>query len=429
MKIKFLYDYFNKLLIFIGKPLLDIGSCRDYIKKMSGTIPYYDNIIIGAGIAGIRAAETVRADKPDAGILVISAEPGFPYKRTNIDKHIAAGFTESDFLLHTSEWFNENRIDFFSETAVEKIIPDEKLIILRKGEKYSFRKLLIAAGASPNIPDFIRIRNIPSYYIRTKYETLNFLKELKTSDTVTIIGGGVQSVEIAEQCTIAGKKVSLITRSRHLLKKYFPEDYSIEIEKLISENGIDLNLSAEILNIEYRADKGYDLEIPEKSVRSDLLVCACGIIPNTNIVSGTGIKTEKGIIVDGRCETNIPGIFAAGDCAQYKNSPPAGLWHSAEFMGTIAGHNMAGNAASFGSKTFRLKCELFNRFFFSQNYSCRNSSVGTDNNKEPVRQRWFFNESGAAGVLMTDDKTRAKTYEKAVNESWSIEQIKRELPL
>jgi len=390
---------------------------------------YHEYIIIGAGIAGIKAAETIRACDADACIQVISDEPGFPYKRTDIDKHIANGFTNEDFLLHPAEWFKDSRIELLSEAVVEQIIPDKKLIILQHSGKHRYGKLLIASGAAPVVPEIIKSQNIPAYYIRTKSETLNFLEALKKSKSVTIIGGGVQSVEIAEQCILAGKKVTLLSRSSNLLQKYFPEDYSIDIERMLSEKGADLNLSIGISDISYRKGEGYDLKTTGKIIHSDLLVCTCGIIPNTVVVNNTGIQIGKGIMVNSSCETNMRDIFAAGDCAQYETNPPAGLWHSAEFMGKVAGQNMTGNTASLSSKTFRLKCELFGRFFFSQNYSRNKSITGTDINKQSIKQRWFITESGAAGVVMTDDKPRAKVYEKAVNEAWSIERIRKEIPL
>ncbi len=389
----------------------------------------YDHIIIGSGIAGTRAAETIRTLNSDADILMISSEAGHPYKRTNIDKHIAEGFSETDFLLHPEEWYSENRIEYISEVSVDSIqIPDKKVIL--NGDKIiSFGTLLLATGANPVIPDFIKTGSVPTYYIRTKTETLNFMRELNNAESVTIIGGGVQSAEIAEQCILKGKEVNLICRNSRLLRKYFPADYSSEIENLLMEKGVNLYLSIDAYNISWSAESGYKIGFGDKQLHSDMLVTSCGIEAEVRLAKTAGIKTDKGIVVDEHCETSVPGIFAAGDCAQYGSQNPAGLWHSAEYMGITAGNNMCGKKESIGSKTFRLKCELFGSFFFSQNYSAAGSLNSESFSGPSIQQRWFFKESAAAGVIMTNDKPRAKTYERAVNDGWNIYRIKQELPV
>ncbi len=389
----------------------------------------YDHIIIGSGIAGTRAAETIRTLNSDADILMISSEAGHPYKRTNIDKHIAEGFSETDFLLHPEEWYAENRIEYISGVSVDSILIPDKKVILNGDKIISYGSLLLATGADPLIPDFIKSSGVPSYYIRTKTETINFMNKLNDAESVTIIGGGVQSAEIAEQCILKEKEVNLICRNNHLLKKYFPADYSREIENLLTGKGVNLYLSTDAYNISWSAKPGYEISIGEKRLHSDLLVTSCGIEARTLLAKNARLKTDKGIVVNEHCETSVPGIFAAGDCAQYGLQNPAGLWHSAEYMGITAGNNMCGKKESIGSKTFRLKCELFGSFFFSQNYSAAGnlqfeSFIGTS-----VQQRWFFKESAAAGVIMTNDKPRAKIYEKAVNEGWNIDKIVRELPV
>lgn len=215
----------------------------------------------------------------------------------------------------------DNNINLVIDEVV-KIDKESKIVETKKGESYSYKRLIIATGSLPFIPKFI-----PGYDLENVFPILkdeNYLKLIleraNNADNVVVIGGGFIGVEFAEQMRELGKNVTLVEVANKCLWQAFDEEFSDEVEALLTENGIDVRTSSKVQKILGSGEvEEVELDTGEK-IKADLVILGMGVRPNSSLAKDAGIKvSEKGaIVVDEYMRTSEPGILAVGDCAEKK---------------------------------------------------------------------------------------------------------------
>ncbi|QEN06478.1 FAD-dependent oxidoreductase [Oceanispirochaeta crateris] len=366
---------------------------------MKKSISYYDYIIIGASKAGLTAATVLREIQKDAAILIINGEDRLPYKRTHLTKFLARGFDTDDFALEKRAWFQEQCIDLLDSPA-QSIDSKEKSLRCADDKKYFWGTLLLATGAVP------KELSIPGHqwlsHLRTARDTESIRAKLLQCKDVLVLGQGVEGVELAEQCSRLGLTVTLIGRDDRLMKRWLDESQSARLLALLEQKGVRCIFGQSPCEIG-KEGEGYTMKCDNQQFHGDMILSSTGICGNPVLAEDLGIYAQTGVPTDLYCQTEIPGIYAAGDVVQTPPGWPTGLWHWAEYLGTVAAMNMGGQKQMMENRPTRLKSEPFGSFYYSMSYqevqSSDKSDVFMDNDRGYVRI--FSREGRSISALMT----------------------------
>jgi len=367
---------------------------------------HYDFVIAGASRAGLAAAQVLRDRLPESTILILNGEDRQPYKRTSLSKHLAEGFGREEFALFPAGWYEEHRLDLLN-SRLTALRPDGKEAVLSTGGTVGWDRLLLAVGASPAVLD------IPgaewTRQLRTARDAELIREELGRSARVIVIGQGVEGVELAEQCRLAGTDVVVTGMDSRLMQRWLDPELSGRLLRLLAGSGVECRFDSPALRIEREGD-GLCLHTPAEVLEGDLILSSTGIRPNTGAVQSLGITGPGGIRTDRFLETAIPGVFAAGDVVDLPDGYCRGLWHSAEYQGETAALNMAGIPSPLDKRFFRLKCEVFGDFFFSMGLAGVQESDHMDlpDMKGDGYLKLFSREGRTVAALMAGFKDSAK---------------------
>ena len=381
-------------------------------------IKNFDYIIVGAGISGMSAAETISLALPDSTILMINNEPGLPYKRTRINKSIAKGFEHDEFALKSSMWFDINNITLL-QAEVTELNTGTKSIITTD-QTYTYGKLLLATGSRPrSTENEVWDRNM--FHVRTASQVESILASMQQAKHYLLIGGGAEGVETAEQLMKAGKQVTLIDRNQHLMHHYLTQELSQHLRAVLIKNAISVINPASIKEIQY--SQTFTVELTDRTIAADAIISCIGHIPDKKLASTAGIGTNRGIKVDQWLQTDAPDVFAAGDVAEHPEGRITGLWHAAEYQGKVAALNMMGQKTICENRPYRFKTEVFGEFYFSGGTidNTKHTIIRTIK-KNTVREVATIGNK-ITGILSLNEAPCAKLFQQALMERWSNEQL------
>jgi NAD(P)H-nitrite reductase large subunit len=375
---------------------------------------FYDYIVIGAGIAGIKAAETIRKFDISGKILMINAEDRMPYKRTSISKRLSAGFQKEELALKPDEWFVQQTIEMVFGEVTQILLPTKQITI--DNQVIRWNKLVLCVGSKPVEIDSDHNKSAGIFYFRNAADVDIIRSQINRNDEIVVIGGGVQGIELTEQMLLLGNKVSLIHHDNFLMNRYFDGFMSDHLHNLLTENGVKVFLKTKVKTILKTDNQGFTIETDQNiPVHCDKIIVSIGTRPDIDLAKLAGLKTNKGILVDLFLLTSHPDVYAAGDVAEHPDGLVTGLWHAAEKQGVIAGANAAGQNMQFENTIFRLKLNAFNQYYFSVNPKISDpDSESMVIRKDEKYYRFFFNENCLQGALMMNDKDNAKSLEEAV---------------
>ncbi len=309
-------------------------------------------VIIGNGIAGITTAREARKNS-DARITVISGETDHFFSRTAL-MYIYMGHMKYEHTKPYEDWFWEkNRIELRRDW-VESIDFDIKDVLLESGKKVAYTKLVISTGSKSNKfgwpgQDLDGVQGLYSY------QDLGLLEEnSKDINRAVVVGGGLIGIELAEMLHSRDIPVTFLVREENFWDNVLPLEESKMINRHILEHGIDLRLSTELEEIlddgsgRVKAVKTKDGEI----IDCQLVGLTAGVSPNVDFLRNTELKIDKGVIVNEFSETNIPDVYAAGDCSQIEKPkegrrPIEAVWYAGRMMGEALGKTLAGTKTEY----------------------------------------------------------------------------------
>lgn len=311
-------------------------------------------VIIGNGIAGITAARELRKISNDR-IQVVSYETPYFFSRTAL-MYIYMGHMKFEHTKPYEDWFWEkNRIELI-HAQVEEVIPDNNALQLSTKEVLKYDKLLIATGSKTKYYSWKGqglegVRGLYSFQDLEYFESNTpapFQKDHPTKRAV-IVGAGLIAVELAEMLTTRNVDVTILVRESHFWEPVLTELEGNKIGKHIDSHGVKLKFNTEvdeILGDETGKVRGVRLNSGEE-LECQIVGITTGVEPNIDFLKGSGIEIDKGILVNDLLETNFPNIYAAGDCAQMRETvsgrkPIEAVWYVGRMMGEVAGANLGG---------------------------------------------------------------------------------------
>ncbi len=311
-----------------------------------------DYIIIGAGPAGVIAAETLRKCDPSGAITLIGAEAEPPYSRMAIPYLLAENVgEEGTHLRHGDDHYGGLNITVRQE-RVSKVSPSDGSITLEGGDSLKYGRLLIATGARatrPPVPG-MDLDGIESCW--TLADSRRIAAAAKSGSKVVLLGAGFIGCIVLEALAERGVELTVIEMEDRMLPRMMDETGGDMIKRWCESKGVAVMTGAKVTGIE-AAGGGYTLALDGGgSVDADLVVCATGVTPNLDLLDGSGVETDVGILVDDHLETNVAGIYAAGDVAQGPDFSSGekqvhAIQPTAATHGRIAALNMAGQVTHY----------------------------------------------------------------------------------
>ncbi|MDD7793902.1 NAD(P)/FAD-dependent oxidoreductase [Clostridium sp. 'White wine YQ'] len=303
-------------------------------------------IIIGSGTAALSSIKAIREINTDSEILVLGEENFYPYYRTKISKGLLDGLNEDKLLLKKKDWYSSNNVKIHLGHKVISIEPDKKAITLENGKTVIYDKLLITTGATNNIPPINGINKTGAFTLRNLNNAYDVLDYINVCETILLIGGGIQNLEVANILSKEGKKVIIAEFAARLMPKLLDDYASNYLKEAMESQGVKILLNTQVEEIQgdekvqgFKTKSGIEYSC-------DMIIYSTGIKPNVEIAYNTQIEINKGIIVNEKMETNIKDIFAAGDVTEF-NSRVYGLWNISSEQGNVAGANICGEDSIF----------------------------------------------------------------------------------
>lgn len=306
-------------------------------------------VIVGNGFAGTTCAEQLRKADPACSIVLFADEPYCLYNRIALPPMLRGQVTEQKVLMRDLAWHEKHKIDLRLSTRVEKINVAEKTV-LAGGREEPYDALLLATGGRPNLataPGASGAGNV--YNFQYMDDTKAISRALETAKVAVSVGGSFIAYELAEAFVQRGVETHWLIRGPRFLRRMLDEAAGDLLHDAARADGVHLHFGEEVK--EFIRDNGAVSKIVTTSgetIATDLVGVGLGLTINTELCEGTGIRTKTGIITNEHLETDVPGIFAAGDCAEFYD-PIAeqhyrmGTWNSAGAHGKLAAANMAGD--------------------------------------------------------------------------------------
>lgn len=312
-------------------------------------------VIIGNSAAGVTAAETIRRLDRSGEITIVDAEPYPCYSRCLLPYFLDGRRDEKGLSIRPPDFYAKLGLNALLGHKVERVLPQEKAVRLADGRKLEYDKLLIATGASPAFPPWPGVGAEGVYGLHTLDDAKQILRQAAGARRAVVVGAGFVGLETAWALYRRGLEVTVVGRSRRILRRQFDATAASIIMREMQAEGIRFLLGVDIKEIVPpslwqkifgRAGCGVILDNGDR-LKAELVVIATGVRPNVDLLAGSGVVVNKGVVVDAYQATNVPDIYAAGDVAEIVDGITGArgasqIWPSAVVQGLVAGYNMAG---------------------------------------------------------------------------------------
>jgi len=332
---------------------------------------HFKYVIIGGGIAGTTAAETIRKNDTEGSLAIISDEPHMLYSRVLLSKpaFVRGEQPMESVWLKKPEWYEQNKITFMGGVSATSLDGTAKKITLSNGEEIEYEKLLLAIGAHA------RRWTIPGsdkkgiYYLRGLDDTRAIMEAVKTHPSpdgygvarnkhAVLIGSGCVSFEIAEILRSLNIETTLIMREKYFGEPLLSEKEGKMIEVTLEKNGVKILREMEVSEV-YGGEEvsGVVLKTAD-TMDCDMILCMIGVVYPTEWLKSSGISLHRGIVSNEYLETSISDVWTAGDIAEYNDKALeetllCGNWMNSRAHGEITGLAMVGQRKEYKMVTFQ----------------------------------------------------------------------------
>ncbi len=311
-------------------------------------MPPGNHLIVGASLAGGRAAEALREGGFDGPIVMVGAEVDRPYERPPLSKeYLRRGMPEEELYLRPLRYYQGHDIELRLGVRATRLDPAARTIELETGQRLPFEKLLIATGCE------VRRLGIPGgdlpgvCYLRTRVESADLASRLEKAQRIVVVGAGFIGSEVAASARTLGKEVTVLEAGEVPLARALGTRMGEVCSAIHADHGVDLRLSSRASEFRGAGRVEQVVLADGTTFPCDLAVIGVGVSPAVGWLQDSGLALENGVLVNEYSETNLPGVYAAGDVANAWN-PLLGArlrvehYANAQNHGIIAGRAMAG---------------------------------------------------------------------------------------
>jgi len=370
-------------------------------------------LVLGAGIAGVTAAEHARMSSTEAVITLISKEPEPPYYRLNLTRFLAGEVAEDSLALQPASWYEAQRIELFTGT-VTAIDRQAQAVELEGGRQLEYDRLVLATGAHPFVPPIAGTAKTGVFVLRTKADALAILEKARSGARCACLGGGVLGLEAAGALRARGARVTVLEGFDWLLPRQLAEPAGQLLQEALEAQGIQVRCGVRAKEIVGDEEaRGIRLE-GDEIIDADLVLLSTGVRPNSYLARTAGLDVSRGVIVDDAMTSSDPHIYAAGDVAEHRGVV-YGIWPASYAQGLVAGTNAAGGGRQFPGlpPSHRLKVQGIDLFSIGEFEPSDGSYAVVERRDGPSYLRLAFHDGRLVGANLFGDTALAgpiKTY-------------------
>ncbi len=317
-------------------------------------------LIIGNSAGGIGAAEAIRQLDREGSLTIVSDEPYLTYSRPLISEYLVGECSLDSMLYRRPDFYARNRIQTILGRKAVSIDFARKLVELGDGGRIAWQKLLLATGGTPIVP---RVKGVDKGGVFT-FTTIDDAERIKAAigptSTVVVIGGGLIGMSVTRPLVKCGVTVIMVELLDRVLSTMLDAQGSRLAEAELRRNGVTLITGQTVSEIVGRPEGdgqvGGVILKDGRRLPCDAVIFAIGVRPRLELVAGSAVATNKGIVVDRRMATSVRDVYACGDVAEafdfvHKGNRVIPIWPNAYLGGRIAGQNMAGLASKYAGGT------------------------------------------------------------------------------
>ncbi|RLJ70453.1 nitrite reductase (NADH) large subunit [Hydrogenivirga caldilitoris] len=368
-------------------------------------------VIVGNGIAGTALVEEIlrEADGRDVRIQVFGDEKFIGYNRILITEVLAGRKTMSEIYIKRWQWYEEKGVRLEVGKRVDRLFPKKKLLVTEEGELHRYDKAIIATGSKPFIPPSIKGKEKKGVFTyRTAGDVFRILDYARVSDRTVVIGGGLLGLEVAKALRDVGLEVYLVHLFDTLMEQQLDKTASDLLRRDLERMGVKVLLEKDTREIlgDKKAE-GVRFANGEE-LPADFVVIATGVRPNADVGINSGLKVNKGIVVDDYMETSASDVYAVGECIEHRGET-YGLVAPIMEQVKVCAHNVVrGNEKKYeGSVTYAmLKVAGINLFSAGKFTEEQGDEVVSfiDNGKSIYRKAVINNDKIVGTILYGDIK-------------------------
>jgi 3-phenylpropionate/trans-cinnamate dioxygenase ferredoxin reductase component len=311
------------------------------------------HVIVGAGLAGAKAAEALRAEGFEGSIVLVGDEPELPYERPPLSKDYLRGESPREKArVHPEDFYSANGIDLRASTMVSEIDTVANEVVLSTSDRVGYDRLLLSVGAAP------RRLAVPGseldgvHYLRDLSDADRIAARLSAGGRVMVIGGGWIGAEVAASARQKGLDVTIVEQSNVLLERVLGREVGEIYGRLHRDHGAEVLTAAVLQGFEGSGRVERVRLADGRLLETDFVVVGVGVTPRTTLAEQAGLAVDNGILVDEGLETSVPGIFAAGDVANafhpfYSHRLRVEHWANALNQPATAARAMLGKPAAY----------------------------------------------------------------------------------
>jgi NAD(P)H-nitrite reductase large subunit len=306
-------------------------------------------VIIGNGIAGTTAADTLRKNDPNCSIHLLTNEPYPLYNRVSLPRFLQGVLTEQKVMIRDFAWHEQRNIQLITETMVTQLDIEARAVTTDRGQTLPYDALLVATGGWANplqCPGAQGTRHI--YNFVTLDDTKTIIARMLESRTALAYGGSFISYELCDGFAMRKLDTTWLMRGPYWLRNCLDPEGGEVVDNIAKKFGVQVIHGDEIESIiPTNGVPGYVKTKKGREIQADVIGVGLGITLNTHLLADTPVVLRGGVVVNEYMETNVPGIYAAGDVAEFYDTTigrhhTMGTWDNAMAHGKVAGINMAG---------------------------------------------------------------------------------------
>lgn len=379
-------------------------------------------VIIGGSAAAIGCIEGVRSVDKTGEIILITGETEWNYSRPLISYLLEGKTTRDKMWCRPDSFFTRNGVTVKAGVLATTLDAGDRTVRLSTGERLAYDRLLAATGSRPFVPPIPGLETVErTFCFQTLSDASALAEALRPESRVLILGAGLTGVKCAEGIRGLCAQIAIADLAPRVLPAVLDDTGAAMVQARMEEKGVRFYLNgsaAAFRGNTARLQSGTELEF-------DVLVTAVGVRPNTQLVADAGGAVDRGILVDGRCATTLPDVYAAGDCAQgydavsgEKRMLP--LWPNAVLQGETAGINMAGGRADYTQGIALNASGVFGLHMITAgSYEGESFTVQRDGSYK----RLVTADGVLKGVIMVGDVSRAGIYTDLIRKKKPLSEI------
>lgn len=362
-------------------------------------------VIVGASLAGAKAAQSLREAGYDGGLVLVGDERDRPYERPPLSKGLLKGDEQREkVFVHEEGWYAEHDVDLRLGTAATGLHRQDRVVELAGGERLGYDKVLLTTGSTPRRLDVGGGDLEGIRYLRRLGQAEALRDTFAGGGSIVVVGGGWIGLEVAAAARHHGVEVVLVEPQPTPLYGVLGREVGEIFAAMHRDHGVDLRTGLGVDAFEGEAGRVTGVRTSDGAVHAaELVLVGVGIRPNTQLAETAGLEVENGIVVDEMLQTSDPAVFAAGDVANAYN-PLLGTrlrvehWANAANQGKAAGLSMAGK----GEPYAKLPYFFTDQYDLSMEYHGYVGPDGADQvvlRGDPAGEKWYAFWLGGGRVL------------------------------